>query len=154
VSDHTLPDILHVVLFADGRSLPGGWVAVYLGTTKKNAHAFLAGPTDVDGRVDVPRHRIEERVQHELTTSPMDYGGLGAWDGLINVEPLTRESVDNVFEGFRIWDDLGSIETEENLEGFKAFRDSLERLAGAELTVTAGCEPPDAATITTSVRRA
>lgn len=84
----------------------------------------------------------------------MDYGGLEAWDGLINVEPLTRGSVDDVFEGIRIWDDLGSIETEENLEGLKAFRDNLERLAGAELTVTAGCEPPDAATITTSVRSA
>lgn len=154
MSDHTLPDILHIVLFADGRSLPGGWVAVHLGTTKKNAHGFLAGPTDVDGRVDVPRHQMEERVQHEVTTSPMDYGGLEAWDGLINLEPLNRGSVDNVFEGIRIWDDLGSIETEENLEGLKAFRDNLDRLAGAELSVTAACEPPDAATITTSIRRA
>ena len=84
----------------------------------------------------------------------MDYGGLAAWDGLINVEPLTRESASGVFEAVRMWDDLGSIETEENLETLQAFRETLERLSGAELTVLAECEPTNAATVTTSVRRA
>ncbi|MET1011021.1 MAG: hypothetical protein ABWY83_01450 [Actinomycetota bacterium] len=154
MSDHTVPDTLHISLFADGQPLPGGWVMVHLGTTKGNSHGLLAGPTDTAGRVAVPRHRVEELVQNQLTTSPMDYGGLEAWDGLITVEPLTRQAVSGVFDAIRIWDNLGSIETEENLDRLHAFHDTLERLSGAELTVTAGCEPTNAATVTTSVRRA
>jgi hypothetical protein len=146
--------MLRVTLFVDGEPLPGAWVVVHLGTTKKNAHGFLAGPTDDDGRVDVPRHQIEERIADELARSPMDYGGLEAWDGLINVEPLTQESAAGVLEAIRLWDDLGSIDTEENLDVFKAFRDMLGLLSGAELTVAASCEPPDVATVTTSVREA
>ena len=84
----------------------------------------------------------------------MDYGGLEAWDGLINVEPLTQESAARALEAIRFWGNLGSIDTEENLAAFKAFRDMLGRLPGAELTVAASCEPPDAATVTTSVRHA
>jgi hypothetical protein len=154
VNDHTLPDALHISLFADGQPLPGGWVMVHLGTTKRNSHGLFAGPTDTEGRVTVPRHRIQELVQDQLATSPMDYGGLEAWDGLINVEPLSLETVSGVFEGIRIWDDLGSIGTEENLETLHAFHETLQRLSGAELTVTAVCEPTDATTVTTSVRRA
>ena len=154
MSDYALPDALHISLFADGQPLPGGWVMVHLGMTKKNSHGLLAGPTDPAGRVDVPRPRIEALVDNELATSPMDYGGLEAWDGLINVEPLSREAVSGVFEGIRVWDDLGSIETEENLERLRVFHETLGRLSGAELTVTAVCEPPDAATVTTSVRHA
>jgi hypothetical protein len=154
VTTRLLPESVSIVLLADHQPLSGGWVAVHLGTTKKNSHGFLAGPTDTDGRLDVPRHRIEERVQDQLTTSPMDCGGLAAWDGLINVEPLTRESAVGVLEAIRIWDDLGSIETEAHLELFDAFRDTLERLAGTRLTVSATCSPADAATVTTSVRRA
>jgi hypothetical protein len=125
---------------------------VHLGTTKKNAHGLLAGPTDMNGRVIVSRSEMAERVQAALETSPMDDAGLSAWDGLINVEPLTRDAVDGALEAMRIWDDLGSIGTEENLERFRAFRDTRESLRVAQLTATATCEPQDAATITTSER--
>jgi hypothetical protein len=153
VNDYTLPDTLHISVFADGQPLPGGWVRVHLGTTKRNSHDLLACPTDAAGRVAVTRQRIESFVQDQLAASPMDYGGLAAWDGLINVEPLTREAVSGVFEAIRIWDNLGSIETEEN-GTLQALFETLDRLSGAELIVLAGCEPTHAAIVTTSVRRA
>jgi hypothetical protein len=149
VNSHALPRIVKIAIEASGVPLAGAWVHVALGTTRKNPHGMLAGPTNENGEVVVTDRTIEENVNQAVETSPMDYLGLHAWDGSIRVEAMNRDRVAKVIDAVEIWENLGSLQTEDNLRLLRRYAQHLESIAGAELAVRAYCEPTAAADIET-----
>jgi hypothetical protein len=149
-----LPEALVITVETGGRPLTKAWVLVRLGTVRRNPHEMLAGPTDDHGRVVVSRLQIEENARRTIEMTPMDYVGLDAWDGSIHVEALNRERVRDAVSAVGVWEDLGSLGSEENLGLLRSYGESLEPLAGAELAVEVSCEPGGAADIETVVVRA
>jgi hypothetical protein len=142
-----LPDSVMIAVEAGGRPLAGAWVVLRLGTTRKNPHGMLVGPMNGDGEVVLLRDTIEENVDHELEMTPMDYVGLKGWDGSITVEAMNRDRVRRAISAIDTWKDLGSLKTEENLKSLRQYRESLETIAGMDLSVRASCEPRDAARV-------
>jgi hypothetical protein len=140
-----LPNSVTIAVEARGEPLPGAWVLLRLGTTRKNPHGMLVGPMNSDGEIVLWRETIEENVEHELEMTPMDYVGLEGWDGVITVEAMNRDRVRRAIAAVDVWRDLGSLRTEENLQSLTRYLDSLEMVAGVDLSVRASCEPRDAA---------
>jgi hypothetical protein len=149
-----LPDVLRISVQTKGKPMAGAWADITFGMARKNRHGTLAGPTDENGEVIVQREDIEESARHASELSPMDYVGLDAWDGTIRVEAINRERVRGIVSAVDLWEDLGSLRTEENLRALRRYGEFLETIAGEELSVSASCEPGDAAEIETVGARA
>jgi hypothetical protein len=130
-----LPESLEMVARSGGTPLVGAWLVVTLGMTRKNPHAVLVGPTDGNGRVTVARETIEEDVLHVREISPMDYSGLRAWDGTIRVEVMNLERVRRALSAVDMWEELGSLRSEENLGLLREYGERLESLKGQLLQV-------------------
>jgi hypothetical protein len=54
-----------LVILAASRShaLPGAWVRVTLGMSRRNDFNLLAGPADADGRIAVPAEALETEIE-------------------------------------------------------------------------------------------
>jgi hypothetical protein len=117
--------------------------------TQKNPHGVLAGPTDESGDATLLREFVERNVWRVIQTSPMDYKTLEHWDGSVHVRAMGRALVDSALNAIAVRESLGSLETEENLQSLKEYREALENIAGDYVKVKATCRPHDAAVVTT-----
>ena len=62
---------------------------------------------------------------------------------------MNRESVRDVIAAIGIWEDLGSLKTEADLQLLRDYGESLRGLSGRVLSVKVACEPQDAAAVET-----
>jgi hypothetical protein len=145
MTTHALPDLVLVSVTAKAGPVEGAWVIITLGMTRKNPHKILAGPTDPDGQIIIGRDSMEAHIQRAIEDTPMDFVGVHAWDGSIRVEAMGRDRVGRAIEAIDMWEHLGSLGTEENLQSLREFEDLLQSIAGEELSVSASCTPPKAA---------
>jgi hypothetical protein len=149
MTSSSIPDSISIHVASGGAPLRGAWVSVSFGMQHKNPHGVLAGPSDESGEVRVVRETVERNVQRAIETSPMDYVGLDAWDGSIRVQAMGRELVGKIFSAVDVWDDLGSLESEDNLQQLKEYDRQLEQIPGQRITVRATSNPRGSARIAT-----
>jgi len=145
-----------LVILAASRShtLPGAWVRVTLGMSRRNDFNLLAGPADPDGRIAVPAEALETEIEKIRDLFLMDYAGLDAWDGSIRVAVLSREDVERALSAADIWGWVAGVRSKEELRALREFGKVLQDLAGEELTVRVTVRPEDAATLIEEVSEA
>ena len=127
--------------------LPGAWVILSLGMSRKNRPSMLAGPANSKGRIDISWSYIEDNVWRLIRASPMDYVAPDSWDGTLRVEAMGRKRVRQVFEAIELWGDLGSLRTEENFVLLRQYLETLDSLGGRMIELTASSIPQSAADI-------
>lgn len=142
-----LPETLEMYAHSGGSPLRGAWIVVTFGMVRKNAHQVLVGPTDEQGRVIAARETIEDDVQHAREVSPMDYSGLRAWDGSIRVEVMNSERVQRALEAIELWEDVGSLKSEDNVGLLREYGDHIAVLKGQPLHVETRAHPTGEYTI-------
>ena len=71
----------------DGIPIPDVMVRIGFGVLRKNAYAFIFGPTNHDGCVVITREEVLRRADEELNMAIMDFDPLpGAFSGDISLK--------------------------------------------------------------------
>jgi hypothetical protein len=138
-----LPASMELIVRGDGRPVAGMLVTLSFWMTKKNRHAYLAGPSDDDGRIHVRRDDVVNWAREETSVFQMDYAGLEShFAGKIEATPVGPAEIEPILKGHYLY--------ETALKFPSNYRDNAIR-AGEKLRELTGCNlnvevrlPPEA----------
>ncbi len=98
-----LPDESIVTCKADGEPMMGLLVMVTLEMRKKNDYHVLFGPSDRQGRIQVRKSEILEKIREEQSLFPMDYEGEEFRGESLRVEPMGLRDLESALKAYEVY---------------------------------------------------
>ena len=129
-----MPTWIKVICRADGRPLKGELVTLTIKVRRKNDFNVPGGPTDDSGTAVMTLPEVEEWADLARGTFPMDYTGLGDFNGELVVSAESRDSLDRALRAYEMFH-RGIDYPAGYAEKLRGAKKAVEQIAPAILTV-------------------
>jgi hypothetical protein len=134
-----IPEKIEITVSSGGRPLAEMLVMLTFLMERKNHHQCIFGPSDENGRIEVPQEQIRREARKSMELFLMDYADIETyWTGNLRVTPMDRAALARALSAFRRFRGFEFAPGYE--QSLQAADAALANIPNAEIVPAAQCE--------------